>query len=75
MRQVETTCEQYAAAPASFRLCPGKSILRHLCGLVEKTDWDEELMAQEIWIRRVCCGVVLLAALYFAPICLSVFLG
>jgi hypothetical protein len=41
--------------------------LRRFRYLVEKSDWDDVLLAQEEWINRMCIGVIIVAALYFIP--------
>lgn len=49
--------------------------LRRLRYLVEQTDWDEELFAQEEWIDRMCIGAIVIAALYFVvPVLIMLFL-
>ena len=50
--------------------------LQQLRHFVEKSDWDEVILAQEEWINRMCIGVIIVAALYFVPPVLTIlFLG
>ena len=41
--------------------------LRQFRYFIEKSDWDEVILAQEEWINRMCIGVIIVAALYFIP--------
>jgi len=52
------------------------STARRLRHFVEKSDWDEMILAQEEWIDRMCIGVIIVAALYFVPPVLAIlFMG
>jgi hypothetical protein len=39
--------------------------------LVEKSDWDREILAGEKWIDSCCWSVLGLSAFFFAIVCLS----
>ena len=41
---------------------------------IEQEPWDEELLRQEKWLRRGSWFIIIVAALYFVPVCLSIFL-
>jgi hypothetical protein len=41
--------------------------LRRFRYFVEKSHWDDVILAQEEWINRMCIGVIIVAALYFIP--------
>jgi hypothetical protein len=41
--------------------------LRQILYFIEKSDWDEVIVAQEEWINRMCIGVIIVAAIYFIP--------
>ncbi len=49
--------------------------LRRFRYFVEKSDWDEVILAQEEWINRMCIGVIIVAALYFVPPVLTILFG
>ncbi len=48
------------------------SYLRRFRYFVEKSDWDDVILAQEEWINRICIGVIIVAALYFIPPVLTI---
>jgi hypothetical protein len=48
------------------------SYLKRFRYFVEKSDWDDVILAQEEWINRMCIGVIIIAALYFIPPVLTI---
>lgn len=43
---------------------------------IEHSDWENVMFTHELWIDRLCIGVMIVAALYFIPIALVIlFLG
>jgi hypothetical protein len=46
--------------------------LRRFRYFIEKSDWDDVILAQEEWIDRMCIGVIIVAALYFIPPVLTI---
>jgi hypothetical protein len=46
--------------------------LRRFRYFLEKSDWDDVILAQEEWINRMCIGVIIAAALYFIPPVLTI---
>ena len=73
MRATATTYPRYvrqsnAKAHQDFYIQRLRNYFRHL---IEATDWDEELIAQEKWVNKVCLGIAIFSALYFTPILLS----
>ena len=38
--------------------------LRRFRYFIEHSDWDEEILAQDIWIDKMCIGVIIVATLY-----------
>ena len=40
----------------------------------EHSDWDEELMAQEEWIEKICIGVIIVSSLFIAHVMVTLFL-
>jgi hypothetical protein len=49
-----------------------RSYLHRFLYFVEKSDWDDAMLAQEEWINRICIVVILVAALYFIPPVLTI---
>jgi hypothetical protein len=49
-----------------------RSYLQRFRYFVEKSDWDDAMLAQEEWINRICIVVILVAALYFIPPVLTI---
>ena len=73
MRATATTFPRYvrqsnAKAHQAFNMQRLRNYFRYM---IEATDWDEELIAQEKWINKACLGIAILSALYFSPILLS----
>lgn len=46
--------------------------LRRVRHVIERTDWEELILAQEEWVDRMCIGVIVVAALYFVPPVLTI---
>jgi hypothetical protein len=40
---------------------------------IEKSDWDERLMGYEKYINMFICGIIGLSAVFFIPVCISIF--
>jgi hypothetical protein len=38
--------------------------LRRFRHFIEHSDWDEEILAQDAWIDKMCIGVIIVASLY-----------
>lgn len=75
MRATATTFPTYVrqSSTPAHRTFPRQTLRSRFRYLIEATDWDETLLAQEKWINRICVGIVILSALYFAPILLLSF--
>jgi len=58
--------------PKSFTSCVGP--IRRFQYLIEKTDWDKDLLKFEKWIKLVCWIVIAVSVLFFVPVSLSVVL-
>jgi hypothetical protein len=41
---------------------------------IEHSDWDEEILAQEEWIEKMCIGVIIVASLFIASVLVMMFL-
>jgi hypothetical protein len=41
---------------------------------IEHSDWEERIHAQEEWLNKGCIGVIIVAALYFLPAMIKIFL-
>ena len=48
--------------------------LRRFRYFIEHSDWDEEILAQEEWIDKMCIGVIIVASLFIAPVLVMLFL-
>ncbi len=48
------------------------SYLRRFRHFVEKSDWDEVILAQDEWIDRMCIVAIIVTALYFVPPALTI---
>ena len=70
MRATATTFPRYAgrSSATAYRTFSKQSLLKRARFLVEFTDWDKMLIAQEKWINKICLGIAILSALYFAPV-------
>jgi len=40
---------------------------------IEKSDWDERLMGCEKYINMFICGIIAVSAVFFIPVCISIF--
>ncbi|OPY17090.1 MAG: hypothetical protein A4E74_01533 [Syntrophus sp. PtaB.Bin075] len=41
---------------------------------IEREPWDEALLRQEKQLKAVCWAVIVLAVLYFGPVCVGILL-
>lgn len=48
--------------------------LRRFLYFIEHSDWDEEIIAQDEWIEKMCIGVMIVASLFIAPVLVLLFL-
>jgi len=46
--------------------------LKRFRRIIERSDWDETILAYEKWLIRGCISVIIVAALYFFPIAIKV---
>jgi hypothetical protein len=76
MRAATTTFSRYVkqSNTTAFMIFSMQRLRNRFRYLVEVTDWDEELIAQEKWINKICLVTVILSVLYFAPVIVSTFL-
>ena len=76
MRTATTTFPSYIkqSNTTAYMAFPRQHLRNRFRYLVEVTDWDEELIAQEKWINKICLVIVILSALYFVPVIVSAFL-
>ena len=44
------------------------NFLRRFRYVIEHSDWDEEILAQEEWIGKMCIGAIIVSSLFIAPI-------
>ncbi len=49
---------------AGYKTFTRPSALRRFRYFIEHSDWDEEILAQDEWIDRMCIGVIIVASLY-----------
>lgn len=50
--------------------------LRRFRHFIEHSDWDEEILAQEEWIDKMCIGVIIVASLYLVvPVLIMMIFG
>jgi hypothetical protein len=48
--------------------------LRRFRYFIEHSDWDEEILAQDAWIDKMCIGVIIVASLYLViPVLVMMF--
>jgi hypothetical protein len=48
--------------------------LRRFRYAIEHSDWDDEIIAQDEWIEKICIGVMIVASLFIAPVLIMMFL-
>jgi hypothetical protein len=41
---------------------------------IEHSDWEKVILAQEAWLNKGCIGVIIVAAIYYLPLLIKVFL-
>ena len=55
------------------RITPRKiDITRKIRYLVEKTDWDQDILKGEKWIDLCCWSIIGFSALYFGVVCIKI---
>jgi hypothetical protein len=55
--------------------CCGGSLMRDFMHLIEKTNWDEQILQHERILNIITLVITGLACLYFLPICVMTILG
>ncbi len=40
---------------------------------IEESDWDERLPGYEKYMNRFFCGIIIASAIFFIPVCISIF--
>jgi hypothetical protein len=48
--------------------------LRQFRYAIEHSDWDEEILAQEEWIEKMCIGVIIIASLFISSVLIMLLL-
>lgn len=41
---------------------------------IEHSDWDEEILAQDEWLEKMCLGVITAASLFISTVLIMLFL-
>jgi hypothetical protein len=41
--------------------------MRGLLYFIKHSDWDDEILAQEEWLDKMCISVIMIASLYLIP--------
>lgn len=59
---------------ATCACCRG-SLIRDFRHVIEKTNWDEQILQHERILNAVTLVIIGLACLYFLPICVMTILG
>lgn len=60
---------------AGYKTFTKPNSLRRFRYFIEQSDWDEEILAQEEWIDKMCIGVIIIASLFFiVPVLVMMFL-
>jgi hypothetical protein len=49
-------------------------MIKNFVTYIGQEPWDEVMLKQERWLNRFSWVIIILAAIYFAPICLMIFL-
>ena len=48
--------------------------MRRLRYAIEHSDWDEEILAQDEWLEKICLGVITAASLFISTVLIMFFL-
>ncbi len=59
---------------ARYKTYTKLNFLRRFRYSIEHSDWDEEILAQEEWIDKMCIGVIIDTSLFNTPLLLMLFL-
>jgi hypothetical protein len=46
--------------------------IREFRRFIEYSDWDEKLLKYEKYIDWLSCGIIVAAAVFFIPVCISI---
>jgi len=65
--QAPTFSERISEQNTGDKTFTRPNLLRRFRYFIEYSDWDEMILLQEEWLDKMCIGIVIVAALFFAP--------